>query len=107
MADRSPRKRGAVLRPVEQRTGILRQFAAVFAITGERTWWSTASASWCDSACTGIALGYEDLNDHDQLRQDPLLALPCPGKRAVEGETGGAAGPGKAGAGRALETGWN
>ena len=24
---------------------------------------------------TGIALGYEDLNDHDDLRRDPLLAL--------------------------------
>ena len=24
---------------------------------------------------TGIALGYEDLNDHDELRHDPLLAL--------------------------------
>src|SRR5207253_4928449 len=23
----------------------------------------------------GLALGYEDLNDHEQLRQDPLLAL--------------------------------
>src|SRR5205814_1241041 len=23
----------------------------------------------------GIALGYEDLNDHDQLRHDPLLAV--------------------------------
>jgi Transposase DDE domain group 1 len=22
----------------------------------------------------GIALGYEDLNDHDQLRHDPVLA---------------------------------
>ena len=25
----------------------------------------------------GIALGYEDLNDHDQLRIDPLLAVLC------------------------------
>ncbi len=25
----------------------------------------------------GIALGYEDLNDHDQLRRDPLLAVLC------------------------------
>ena len=25
----------------------------------------------------GIALGYEDLNDHDQLRIDPLLATLC------------------------------
>ena len=23
----------------------------------------------------GLALGYEDLNDHEQLRNDPLLAL--------------------------------
>jgi len=25
----------------------------------------------------GLALGYEDLNDHDQLRRDPLLATAC------------------------------
>lgn len=25
----------------------------------------------------GLALGYEDLNDHDQLRLDPLLAVAC------------------------------
>jgi hypothetical protein len=25
----------------------------------------------------GLALGYEDLNDHDQLRRDPLLAVAC------------------------------
>ena len=25
----------------------------------------------------GLALGYEDLNDHDQLRVDPLLAMVC------------------------------
>ena len=25
----------------------------------------------------GIAFGYEDLNDHDQLRQDPVLAVCC------------------------------
>ena len=23
----------------------------------------------------GLALGYEDLNDHDELRRDPLLAV--------------------------------
>ena len=28
----------------------------------------------------GLALGYEDLNDHEQLRQDPLLAM-LAGKR--------------------------
>lgn len=33
----------------------------------------------------GLALGYEDLNDHDQLCRDPLLASVC-GKRDVEGQ---------------------
>ena len=33
----------------------------------------------------GIALGYEDLNDHDDLRWDPLLALSV-GKKDVEGQ---------------------
>jgi hypothetical protein len=31
----------------------------------------------------GLALGYEDLNDHEELRRDPLLAL-LAGKRSVE-----------------------
>jgi hypothetical protein len=30
-------------------------------------------------------LGYEDLNDHDQLRRDPLLAVLC-GKQDVAGQ---------------------
>jgi hypothetical protein len=33
----------------------------------------------------GLALGYEDLNDHDRLRNDPLLAL-LVGKRDLTGE---------------------
>ena len=32
----------------------------------------------------GLALGYEDLNDHDQLRGNPLLAM-LSGKADVEG----------------------
>ena len=28
-----------------------------------------------DIPITGIALGYEDLNDHDQLRHDPVMAV--------------------------------
>ena len=32
----------------------------------------------------GLALGYVDLSDHDQLRQDPLLAV-LSGKRRVGG----------------------
>ena len=34
----------------------------------------------------GLALGYEDLNDHDDLCRDPLLAMVA-GKKDVEGKT--------------------
>ena len=33
----------------------------------------------------GLALGYEDLNDHDDLRRDPMLAVAL-GKDDVKGE---------------------
>ena len=33
----------------------------------------------------GLALGYEDLNDHDRLRVDPVHAVPA-GKKDVTGE---------------------
>jgi len=36
----------------------------------------------------GLALGYEDLNDHDQLRRDPLLSL-LSGRRNLEEELAG------------------
>ena len=36
---------------------------------------STRCGSWWRSGCTGLALGYEDLNDHDELRRDAMLAV--------------------------------
>jgi hypothetical protein len=36
----------------------------------------------------GLTLGYEDLNDHDELRRDPLLGL-VSGKRSLEEELAG------------------
>jgi hypothetical protein len=76
---------GLMLREVEKRTGILRGFAACFTdyrdpeaiehtvedLVGQRTY--------------GLCLGYEDLNDHDQLRSDPLIALMV-GKKDPKGE---------------------
>jgi hypothetical protein len=37
----------------------------------------------------GLALGYEDLNDHDQLREDPLLAVLSGKKRVGEAPLAG------------------
>ena len=42
----------------------------------------------------GLALGYEDLNDHDQLRTDPLLAAAC-GNPDLLGEERRHDGPGQ------------
>jgi hypothetical protein len=74
-----------LLRPVEQRTGILRQFAACFRDYRRADLVEHSVSELVRQRVYGIALGYEDLNDHDQLRQDPLLAL-LSGKRDVEGE---------------------
>jgi hypothetical protein len=74
-----------LLRPVEQRTGILRQFAACFRDYRRADLVEHSVSELVRQRVYGIALGYEDLNDHDQLRQDPLLAL-LSGKQDLEGE---------------------
>jgi len=74
-----------LLRPLEQRTGILRQFAACFRDYRRAERVEHRAAELIRQRTYGIALGYEDLNDHDRLRQDPLLAL-LSGKRDLEGE---------------------
>ena len=73
------------MRPVEQRTGILRQFAACFRDLRRSDRVEHSVSELVRQRVYGIALGYEDLNDHDRLRQDPLVAL-LSGKRDVEGE---------------------
>lgn len=74
-----------LLRPVEQRTGILRQFAACFRDYRRADLVEHKVSELVRQRVYGIALGYEDLNDHDRLRGDPLLAL-LSGKRDIEGE---------------------
>ena len=74
-----------LLRPVEQRTGILRQFAECFRDYRRADRVEHSVSELVRQRVYGLALGYEDLNDHDQLRQDPLLAL-MSGKRDVTGE---------------------
>jgi hypothetical protein len=74
-----------LLRSVEQRTGILRQFAACFRDCRKPELVEHTVSELVRQRVYGLALGYEDLNDHDQLRQDPLLAL-LSGKSDLEGE---------------------
>jgi len=65
---------GLLLREVEQRTGIIRQFAACFIDHRDAELIEHTVEELVAQRVYGLALGYEDLNDHDRLRLDPLLA---------------------------------
>ncbi len=74
-----------LLHQAEQKTGILRQFAGCFRDYRDPTRVEHSVAALVRQRVYGLALGYEDLNDHDQLRADPLLAM-LSGKADVEGQ---------------------
>ena len=67
---------GAVLlREVERATGVLRRFAGCFTDYRDPARVTHSVAALVRQRVYALALGYEDLNDHDQLRRDPLLAV--------------------------------
>jgi hypothetical protein len=77
---------GAVLlREVEQRMGIIRRFAACFTDHRDPELIEHTAYDLIAQRVFGLALGYEDLNDHDTLRLDPLLATAV-GKNDPMGE---------------------
>ena len=65
---------GLLLKQVECRTGILRQFATCFTDHRDPDLIEHTVEELVAQRLYGLALGYEDLNDHEQLRHDPLLA---------------------------------
>jgi hypothetical protein len=91
---------GLLLRQVEERTGIIARLAGCFRDCRDPDKIEHTVEQLVGQRIYGLALGYEDLNDHDQLRQDPLLAAligkhdPEGGDRRRERDRG------KAGAGR-------
>ncbi len=74
-----------VLKKVEERTGIVRRFAACFEDYRSPDQIEHPLLDLIMQRVFGLALGYEDLNDHDQLRRDPMLAVAL-GKDDVKGE---------------------
>jgi hypothetical protein len=74
-----------LLRKVEQRAGIVRQFAACFEDHRQADRVEHSVAELVRQRVYGLALGYEDLNDHDQLRADPLMVL-LSGKADLQGQ---------------------
>lgn len=66
---------GVLLREVEQHTGILSRLAEQFIDHRNPEAIEHTVEDLIKQRVLAIALGYEDLNDHHELRQDPLLAL--------------------------------
>lgn len=63
-----------LLREVDAKFGFLDQFAACFTDHRDADCLEHPLVDLLKQRIFGICLGYEDLNDHDQLRFDPLLA---------------------------------
>jgi hypothetical protein len=66
---------GLLLREVENRIGILQQFSACFTDYRNPDLIEHPVKQLVAQRVYGLALGYEDLNDHEELRKDPLLAV--------------------------------
>ena len=68
---------GVLLAQVDRSYGYLRRFAACFQDYRDPDLVEHDLEELLRQRVYGLALGYEDLNDHDQLCSDPLLASLC------------------------------
>ena len=68
-----------LLREIDRSAGLLDQVAGCFTGYRDPRLTEHSVGTLARQRVMGITLGYEDLNDHDQLRHDPVLAL-LPGK---------------------------
>lgn len=66
---------GLLLQQTERITAIIRRFAACFTDHRDPELIEHSVEELVAQRIYALALGYEDLNDHDELRNDPLLAV--------------------------------
>ena len=66
-----------LLRQIDQGLGLSRALANCFADRRDLRYADHTVQALVAQRLYGLALGYEDLNDHDRLRLDPLLAVAC------------------------------
>jgi hypothetical protein len=72
-----------LLREVERRINLLGRLAGCFRDGRNQDLVEHKLSEMLSQRIYGLALGYEDLNDHEQLRSDPLLGL-LSGKRKLD-----------------------
>jgi hypothetical protein len=75
---------GLLLREVEAKFGFIARFEQCFTDHRDPDAVEHTLAELLKQRIFGLCLGYEDLNDHDRLRYDPLLAV-LAGKKDPEG----------------------
>lgn len=66
-----------LLRQVDLNLGLSEELAQCFGDQRDPHWVDHSVAELLRQRLFGLALGYEDLNDHQRLRLDPLLAVAC------------------------------
>ena len=76
---------GLILRELERHSGLLQDFAGCFVDYRDPRYIEHSVKELVSQRIHGLVLGYEDLNDHDHLRRDPVQGLIC-GKSDPLGE---------------------
>ena len=76
---------GLLLGAADRRLNLVRRLAGCFRDARDPRLIEHSVATLIGQRVYGIALGYEDLNDHDELRHDPLMAV-LAGKREAKRE---------------------
>jgi Transposase DDE domain group 1 len=66
-----------LLRQVDRGIALVRRFAECFTDRRDPRMIEHTVATLVGQRIFGLALGYEDLNDHDELRKDPTFAVLC------------------------------
>jgi hypothetical protein len=66
-----------LLRQVDANLGLTQSLAQCFCDTRQQVYVDHSVRQLLAQRLYGLALGYEDLNDHQRLRLDPLLATAC------------------------------
>ena len=76
---------GLLLREIEEGRAFIHRFSQCFKDLRDARFVEHSVYQLVSQRTYGLCFGNEDLNDHDQLRADPLLALLC-GKKDLEGK---------------------
>ena len=66
---------GLILRELERHSGLIRDFAGCFVDYRDQRYIEHSVQELVSQRLHGLVLGYEDLNDHDHLRLDPIHGL--------------------------------